>query len=141
MSAGRWYAGGLRFGCRRCGACCSGAPGYVWIRPEECAAAAGRLGLSEPVFLARHTRAAPGGLSLRELEDGRCEFLEAGGGCAIYEVRPRQCRSWPFWARVVASPEAWAREAEHCPGMGAGELFDAERIERLAGLSGVAKAR
>ena len=26
-----WYRDGLRFECTRCGACCTGAPGYVWV--------------------------------------------------------------------------------------------------------------
>ena len=26
-----WYRDGLRFACTRCGACCTGAPGYVWV--------------------------------------------------------------------------------------------------------------
>ena len=29
-----WYRDGLRFECTRCGACCTGAPGYVWVTPE-----------------------------------------------------------------------------------------------------------
>ena len=26
-----WYRDGLRFECTRCGHCCTGAPGYVWV--------------------------------------------------------------------------------------------------------------
>ena len=26
-----WYRDGLRFTCTRCGNCCTGAPGYVWV--------------------------------------------------------------------------------------------------------------
>ena len=83
-------------------------------------------------FLARYTRRVDGGLSLREEADGRCVLFESGAGCRAYEARPRQCRTWPFWARIVATPAAWAREAADCPGMGAGELVGPEEIERLA---------
>ena len=32
-----WYDAGLKFQCTRCGACCTGAPGYVWVNGEEIA--------------------------------------------------------------------------------------------------------
>jgi Fe-S-cluster containining protein len=132
VSTGPWYAAGLRFQCRRCGACCSGAPGYVWLRAEEAAAIAARLGMEPAAFLSRHTRRVDGGLSLREDPDGRCVLFEAGRGCRVYEARPRQCRTWPFWARIVATRAAWERESAECPGMGAGELVGPEEIGLLA---------
>jgi hypothetical protein len=132
VSPAPWYAAGLRFRCRGCGACCTGAPGYVWLQPGEAAAIAARLGLEPAVFLSRHTRRVDGALSLREDAGGRCVLYEPGRGCRTYEERPRQCRTWPFWARIVASRAAWEREAAECPGMGAGELFGPEEIERLA---------
>jgi Fe-S-cluster containining protein len=132
VTAPRWYASGLRFACRRCGACCTGAPGYVWLRGEEAAALAARLGLGLAEFLASHTRQSLGAVSLREEADGRCVLFEPGHGCRAYDARPRQCRTWPFWPGIVATPEAWEREAAGCPGMGAGELIAAEEIERRA---------
>ncbi len=132
MSASPWYVAGLRFGCRRCGACCTGAPGYVWLQPEDIVSIADCLGVAPPAFLARQTRRVDGALSLREESDGRCILYEVGRGCRAYAVRPRQCRTWPFWARIIATPESWEREAADCPGMGAGELIGAETIESLA---------
>ena len=35
-----WYRDGLAFTCTRCGACCTGAPGYVWVDADEIAALA-----------------------------------------------------------------------------------------------------
>ncbi len=83
-------------------------------------------------FLARYTRRVDDGLSLREEADGRCVLFENGRGCRAYEARPRQCRTWPFWARIVATPAAWQRESADCPGMDAGELHGPDEIERLA---------
>lgn len=83
-------------------------------------------------FLASHTRRVDGRLSLREQSDGRCALFEGGTGCRAYKARPRQCRTWPFWARIVATPAAWDREAADCPGMGKGEVVGAEEIERLS---------
>ncbi len=109
-----------------------GAPGYVWLQVEEGAAIAAYLGLEVAGFLARYTRKVDGGLSLREETDGRCVLFETDRGCRVYEARPRQCRTWPFWARIVATPAAWQREAADCPGMDSGELVPAAEIERLA---------
>ena len=132
MSGAPWYAAGLRFSCRRCGACCTGAPGYVWLQAEDLPAIAARLGMEPAGFLSRYTRFVLGGRSLREEADGRCVLFEEGAGCRVYEARPRQCRTWPFWPRIVATPEAWERESADCPGMGQGDLFGPEEIERLA---------
>ena len=131
MRAEPWYVAGLRFSCRRCGACCTGAPGYVWLQTEEAAAIASRLGMEPADFISRYTRRVFDRLSLREETDGRCVLFEPGVGCRTYEARPRQCRTWPFWARIVATEVAWSREAADCPGMNDGELIDAEEIERL----------
>jgi len=132
VSTPPWYAAGLRFSCQRCGACCTGAPGYVWVQIEEVAAIAARLGMESVGFLSRYTRRVDGGLSLREEADGRCVLLESGFGCRAYEARPRQCRTWPFWVRIVATSASWQREAADCPGMGEGDVVGPEEIERLA---------
>ena len=132
MSMAPWYASGLRFGCKRCGSCCTGAPGYVWLQTEEASAIAARLGMELAGFLSRYTRRVDDGLSLREEVDGRCVLFESGTGCRVYETRPRQCRTWPFWARIVATPASWKREAADCPGMDEGDLIGPEEIERLS---------
>lgn len=133
MTDAPWYAAGLRFTCRRCGACCTGEPGHVWLGPGEAEALATRLGMTVEAFRERYARLVYGLSSLREEEDGRCVLFEPGTGCVAYEARPRQCRTWPFWPRIIADPEAWRREAAGCPGMDSGELHGRERIESLAG--------
>jgi len=132
MTTPPWYAAGLRFHCRRCGACCTGSPGFVWLQEAELTAIARRLGLEPEDFRARYTRRVGNALSLREEADGRCVLFDAGQGCRVYEMRPRQCRTWPFWDRNVATPAAWEREAARCPGMGEGDVIGPEEIQRLA---------
>ncbi len=123
-----WYNDGLRFRCTRCGNCCTGAPGYVWVDDEELRAIAEFLG--EPVEEVAALSARPGrrGRTLREKDNGDCVFYDREEGCTVYAVRPRQCRTWPFWDSNVASPEAWQRTCEVCPGAGQGELIPAEEI-------------
>lgn len=56
-----------------------------------------------------------------------CRFLD-GTKCGVYEGRPTQCRTWPFWPEVMGA-KGWAREvAAFCPGVGRGPLIPAEKI-------------
>jgi hypothetical protein len=130
--SGRWYEGGLRFACTRCGNCCTGA-GAVRVSEAEIAALAARLDLAEPEFRALYTRRLRGGdLALREKANRDCAFYDRQrGGCGVYPDRPRQCRSWPFWRAVVHSRERWEEEARGCPGMDRGPLHAADRIAAL----------
>jgi Fe-S-cluster containining protein len=139
-----WYREGLRFACTRCGNCCRGA-GTVRVSDAEIAALARWLGLADAEFRAMYTRELRGGeRSLRETRQRDCVFYDPEAGCRVYEQRPRQCRSWPFWRAVVHSPERWAEEARDCPGMDRGPLHPAEAIARSCaddGTSGRAPAR
>jgi Fe-S-cluster containining protein len=128
-----WFAAGLRFTCQRCGACCTGEPGYVFLRRGEAEAIAAFLGADPATFLAEQVRRVPGGVSLLEEADGRCAFF--ADGCRIYPARPRQCRTYPFWKVIVASPGSWEREGRSCPGIGTGALHEAGEIAVKAGLA------
>ncbi|MBM4113471.1 MAG: YkgJ family cysteine cluster protein [Phycisphaerae bacterium] len=136
MSGGEpWYRDGLRFACTQCGNCCSGPPGAVWVEPEECRALAEQLSLELPEFLSRFTREVGSRRSLEErvTEHGNdCIFLdrESAPGralCGVYEARPSQCRTWPFWRENLASRDRWnaTRQRVPCPGMDApnGRVF------------------
>src|ERR1700693_4403782 len=125
-----WYEEGLRFLCTRCGNCCTGAPGYVWVYDLEIAALAQFLGETVEQVVARCTRPVGGRRSLREKQNGDCIFYDRNEGCTVYPARPRQCRTWPFWESNVITPEAWQRTCEVCPGSGRGELISAEEITR-----------
>ena len=125
-----WYEEGLRFRCTRCGHCCTGTPGYVWVSEAEVQAIARHRGETAEQARALHTRPVGRRRSLRERGNGDCVFFDRGRGCTIYPVRPRQCRTWPFWESNVVTPEAWEKTCEICPGSGQGELIPAEEITR-----------
>jgi Fe-S-cluster containining protein len=125
-----WYRDGLRFECTRCGNCCTGAPGYVWLTNKEILTIARLVELPKAEFLAVYTKRAPRGVTLREKANGDCVFFDASRGCTIYENRPRQCRTWPFWDSNVESSQSWESMRRGCPGAGQGELIPVEEITR-----------
>ncbi|MDX2118980.1 MAG: YkgJ family cysteine cluster protein [Planctomycetota bacterium] len=141
---GEWFdvpdeatgVGGLRFSCTMCGNCCSGPEGYVLINDDECAALAARLGITSAEFVERYTHMLPMGRSLIERvgpHGNDCVFLDrekiAGKAvCGVYEDRPRQCRTWPFWESTLRSRRDWERAKRVCPGMDRGNFVPADEI-------------
>jgi Fe-S-cluster containining protein len=60
--------------------------------------------------------------------DQNCSFLD-GKRCSVYEGRPSQCRTWPFWPENM-NARTWNREiVPFCPGVGKGRLYTAEEIK------------
>lgn len=130
----KWYAAGLRFECARCGKCCGGKPGYVWVTKDDILRVRKSLNLTEEEFHKKYLRRVGWRLSLAERSDGRCVFLE-GKGCSVYEVRPAQCRAYPFWKYVLKSERAWLKNAQSCLGTNRGIYYTAEEIEEMSKMS------
>lgn len=129
----KWYHEGLRFECTQCGNCCSGDPGYVWATKEEIKKIAQFLDEDEHWLGKKHLRRVGFRYSLTEKKDGDCIFLKREDGksmCAIYPVRPLQCRTWPFWSPNLASGKAWDRIGENCPGLDHGKKYTYVQIEQ-----------
>jgi len=127
---------GLRFSCTLCGNCCSGPEGYVLVSDKEVAALAERLDLPIETFLSRFTHKTSEGRSLIEKRTDRgldCVFLDRDkipgkAVCSVYEDRPAQCRTWPFWPSVVKSRQTWERAKKTCPGIDQGRKYDLVQI-------------
>lgn len=130
-----WYSSGLRFECTMCGRCCTGPAGYILFTDDEARAIARRLGITVEDFLARYTHdmgAAVAGRrrSFNEVETphGRdCVFLDRRSVpgkalCSIHDLRPVQCRTFPFWPEHLESRESWESLARTCEGIGRGSV-------------------
>jgi uncharacterized protein len=144
-----WYAEGLNFTCSQCGNCCTGGPGYVWVSSEEIKRLATFLKLSTRDVIAQYCRKIGDRYSLKENRnvagDYDCVFLKeipvhkedddrviyTRRVCTVYDVRPLQCRTWPFWDGNLASKKAWDNSAKRCHGMNHGREFTHEQIEAL----------
>lgn len=125
-----WYKDGLRFTCSGCGDCCSGAPGYVWVNKQEIADMAAATELDVDEFESQYVRRVGIRKSLKEFPNGDCVFLDTKDrGCTLYEARPRQCKTWPFWDSNLRTEDDWKRTCEECPGSGKGKLHQLETID------------
>jgi Fe-S-cluster containining protein len=67
-------------------------------------------------------------LSLKEKSNYDCVFWDSG--CTVYQSRPLQCRTFPFWKSILCSAEAWEAAAISCPGINSGPLRSYEEIKR-----------
>jgi len=125
-----WYKDGLKFECSQCGDCCTGAPGFVWLNKAEITALAKRFDTDEQTFEDTYVIQVGIRKSLKELENHDCVLFDNEKRCCtVYEDRPRQCRTWPFWDSNLKSPKTWAETCEACPGSGTGKLYQLEDIE------------
>jgi len=131
-----FWTGGLRFGCTRCSRCCTGEPGYVFLAPSDLRRIMVALGLDFTGLVSRYCRFVDMGeyhsLSLKERPDHSCIFW-GEEGCTVYEARPIQCSTYPFWSSIVASPSSWQEESGSCPGIDSGRTWSEREIgEALA---------
>jgi Fe-S-cluster containining protein len=128
----QWYRDGLRFECTLCGKCCSGEAGYVWVSVDEARALAEGLGMGLDDFGRRYLRRVGQRYSLTEdAQSRRCVFLD-DNRCSVHELRPSQCRCFPFWSQNLKDRTAWNEAATQCEGINTdAPLIDADTIDRL----------
>ena len=134
MGEPKWYADGLHFRCTQCGNCCRnhGEYAYVYLTEVELKEIPEQLGISRAEFLERYCSKEPGSWWSLRMDQPACPFLAADNRCAIYAVRPKQCRTWPFWEENLKRAVWEGPVKECCPGIGQGELTPAAEVLRLA---------
>jgi Fe-S-cluster containining protein len=130
----KFYAKGLRFECTGCGECCRarhGKPSWVYVTIDERRRLAKHLKLRTSTFTRRYCGKTLGFFHLKNPNQD-CLFLD-GARCTVYEARPGQCRTFPFW-RENMTAAAWNGPiAQECEGVNRGRVWSPEEIElRLA---------
>jgi Fe-S-cluster containining protein len=89
--------------CARCqGNCCIGESGYIWINNQEIEEFAKSFGISKKEFIDKYLYKVGYRYSIKEFEYApnqfACIFFDMEKRqCSAYELRPTQCRSFPFW--------------------------------------------
>lgn len=107
----------FHFSCQRSGNCCRVGTGHVWIDHSDLASYAELTETTVEAFVGLNVVQVGERLSLRERADGRCILLDGHNRCSIYEQRPDQCRSFPYWPELLSNPIALKRAAQYCPGI------------------------
>ena len=76
-------------------------------------------GLSVQEYLRRDcTTTLDGRYVLRSNQsDGICIYLDEKKQCTIYNVRPQQCKAFPWWAENLRSKRSWDQVKSTCPGL------------------------
>ena len=78
---------------------------------------ASHLQISKEEFMRKYTRSIFGRISLIEhAVSYDCVFLK-DKKCQIYSVRPKQCRTFPWWKENLESEGAWKEAAQRCEGI------------------------
>jgi len=131
-----FYNQGLQFECLKCGNCCSGFPGFVYLSHDDINTICNFLGIDNEQFVVKYTRPVhlfgQKRLSLTEKPDYDCIFWDRREKlCTIYKARPYQCRSYPFWKSNLISEREWKRVENFCPGINRGRVYSTDEIERF----------
>lgn len=126
-----WFAEGLRFKCTGCGKCCTGSPGYVFLSAPDLQNLADHFQLTTAEFAKRYTRLVDGEYALLDRPgSGDCFFLK-DKQCSVYEARPVQCRTFPWWIHNLRDAQDWEEAGKHCEGINHSEapLIPSEKIQ------------
>tara|TARA_B100000945_G_scaffold190639_1_gene153137 strand:- start:3605 stop:3931 length:327 start_codon:yes stop_codon:yes gene_type:complete len=100
------------------------------VTQPEIDSIAREVGLESEQFEDTYVRKIGARRSLREFPNGDCVFFDTQKkGCSVYNARPIQCRTWPFWDSNLKSEKAWRETCEECPGSGTGKVYRLEEIE------------
>ena len=106
--------------CSSCaGNCCIGESGYIWINAVEIEALANYLKISSEEVKSKYLFKEGYKFSIKEVKLDKnnfacCFFNIEKKQCMIYEVRPIQCRTFPFWSYFKDNIDEVYKE---CPGI------------------------
>ncbi|MGL4986789.1 MAG: YkgJ family cysteine cluster protein [Treponemataceae bacterium] len=135
-----FYKDGLDFSCTQCSCCCRHEPGFVYISQKDLDLLLASLNVTANEFVKKYCRwvfsykahdsaNVSEALCLQEMSSYDCIFWK--NGCTVYDARPIQCRTYPFWDFLLATEKAWIAEKKSCPGIGAKSSKSFDEIESL----------
>ncbi|HPO48761.1 MAG TPA: YkgJ family cysteine cluster protein [Spirochaetota bacterium] len=108
------------FSCQKCSNCCRIEPGAVFLTEEDVIRIAKNLKLPVLTFLKECCRSLEKDgkfvAALKERANYDCVFWN--DGCLIYEDRPLQCKTFPFWPFLIENKKLMEEERKRCKGIG-----------------------
>ena len=128
------YKNGIRFECQGSGKCCvsRGSYGFVYLSDIDLKRFSKFFKISLKKFKDKYCQVTNGFIHLAEINknNGNCIFLK-DKKCSVYNSRPSQCRTWPFWNENM-NAKVWNKDISvNCPGVGEGKLFRKNEIDKL----------
>ena len=128
------YKKGIKFECQGSGNCCvsRGSYGFVYLSDIDLNRFSKYFKISIKKFKEKYCQITDGFIHLSEKYkiNGNCIFLK-DKKCTVYNSRPTQCRTWPFWNENM-NAKVWNEDiAINCPGIGKGKLIKSKKIERF----------
>lgn len=106
--------------CESCGGrCCIGESGYIWINKDEISFLAKHLNIEVDEVRNKYLKKVNYKYSIKEVQLDKsnfaCAFFDLDKKqCSIYEARPIQCRTFPFWDYFKQNLK---EVYEECPGI------------------------
>jgi len=105
--------------CGNCeGRCCTGESGYIYVTKIEIENIAKLLEMDEREFVNKYLFKKMYKYSIKEKQNGdsyECIFYDSSAnGCTIYDARPTQCKTFPFWDYYKTRVDELKLE---CPGI------------------------
>jgi uncharacterized protein len=105
--------------CATCqGRCCTGESGYIYVNMTEIEKIADLLNLDVKEFAPKYLFRKGYKYSIKEIvynDSHECIFYDReSNGCTIYDARPTQCKTFPFWDYFKTRVDELKLE---CPGI------------------------
>ena len=90
------------FACSSCGGrCCTGESGYIYVTKTQADKICKLLDIDMQTLMSEYLYKKGYKYSIKEIKIGEsyeCVFYDREiNGCKIYEARPEQCSTFPFW--------------------------------------------
>ncbi len=125
---------GIKFECQGSGNCCvsRGSYGFVYLSDKDLKRFSNYFNLSIDSFKSKFCQITDGFIHLSEKKsfNGKCIFLK-NNRCTVYESRPSQCRTWPFWNENM-NVKIWDNDISvNCPGIGKGKKINYTKIKKF----------
>ncbi|MHA1821785.1 MAG: YkgJ family cysteine cluster protein [Promethearchaeota archaeon] len=146
---------GFYFKCHECGNCCTGKDeGYVFVYKEDILNISNFYNMHPSEFVKKYCEIIeteyrvfddnltptpkkifiPSIVLKQDQEDGSCIFLnKETKKCKIYDVRPKQCRTWPVWYNIMTKKSCLKDAKKKCMGIHdkSGTLIKVEEINQI----------
>jgi len=105
--------------CATCeGRCCTGESGYIYVTKDEIKAIADVLNIDVNELRVKYLFKKGYKYSIKEFkfnDSYECVFYDReSNGCKIYNARPSQCKTFPFWDYYKTRVDELKQE---CPGI------------------------